>query len=136
MAERWKGFETRLARAAEVALALPGSRYRAAAHGMARFDVLQSLRRRGAGRTALESRLLRTVAARLDRSTHQHAAAQRSLGSLSPLAVLGRGYALVFRADGSLVKRPGDTRVGEAVELRLAEGSLGAVVTQRNPENE
>jgi len=51
------------------------------------------------------------------------------LDSLSPLAVLGRGYALVRRVrDGAIVRAPGDAPRGERLDIRLAEGQLEAVV--------
>ena len=43
------------------------------------------------------------------------------LESVSPLAVLGRGYALAFReSDGALLRGAGDVAVGESLRLRLA----------------
>lgn len=51
------------------------------------------------------------------------------LDSLSPLAVLGRGYALVCRsADGAIVRRLGDVTVGDALSVRLAEIDVEARV--------
>ena len=55
------------------------------------------------------------------------------LHSLSPLAVLGRGYAIASRADGQVVRRANDVRVGDAVELRLGRGRLAARVTDVDP---
>jgi len=43
------------------------------------------------------------------------------LDGLSPLRVMARGYAVVYRADdGHLVRRAGDVQVGAAVRLRWA----------------
>ncbi len=54
------------------------------------------------------------------------------LDSLSPLAVLGRGYALVTREhDGAIVRRAGEVEVGQSVDLRLAQGGLVARVESR-----
>jgi exodeoxyribonuclease VII large subunit len=53
------------------------------------------------------------------------------LDSLSPLAVLSRGYALVWNEEGRLVRQPAETRVGEALRIRVGGGALGAVVTSR-----
>lgn len=47
------------------------------------------------------------------------------LEALSPLAVLGRGYAIARReADGAIVRRSRDVVSGEALRLRLGEGEL------------
>jgi exodeoxyribonuclease VII large subunit len=53
------------------------------------------------------------------------------LDSLSPLAVLSRGYALVWNEEGRLVREPAEVRVGEALRIRVRGGGLGAVVTSK-----
>lgn len=51
------------------------------------------------------------------------------LDSLSPLAVLGRGYALVRRSpDGAIVRRAGDVAVGDSLSVRAAEVDIEATV--------
>jgi exodeoxyribonuclease VII large subunit len=50
------------------------------------------------------------------------------LDALSPLAVLGRGYALARReADGKVVRRAADVEVGDGLAVRLGEGDELAV---------
>lgn len=57
------------------------------------------------------------------------------LDSLSPLAVLARGYALATRErDGAIVRRAGEVDLDERIELRLAEGGLLARVEARREE--
>lgn len=54
------------------------------------------------------------------------------LDSLSPLAVMARGYALVWDAEGRrLLRRAGDVSVGDALRIRLLEGGLRASVTSK-----
>ena len=53
------------------------------------------------------------------------------LDSLSPLAVLSRGYALVWNGEGHLVRTPAEVRLGEALRIRVSGGALGAVVTSK-----
>jgi exodeoxyribonuclease VII large subunit len=56
------------------------------------------------------------------------------LDTLSPLAVLARGYALVWDATGTrLLRRAADATIGEEVRLRLHDGSLRAAITSREP---
>lgn len=57
-----------------------------------------------------------------------------SLRHLDPLAVLARGYAIVRDTDGRVILRPGDVRPGEAIEVRLSGGSLGATVDAVHPD--
>ncbi|MBI4850430.1 MAG: exodeoxyribonuclease VII large subunit [Acidobacteria bacterium] len=46
------------------------------------------------------------------------------LESLSPLAVLSRGYALVWTSDNNLVKRPTQVAPGDKVRVQLSEGEI------------
>jgi exodeoxyribonuclease VII large subunit len=55
--------------------------------------------------------------------------AHQRLNALSPLAVLQRGYAILSRPDGTLVTSVGQTAAGEALQARLADGSIDATVT-------
>jgi len=71
---------------------------------------------------AMRARLL-AGRARLDRQT-------ASLEALSPLAILNRGYALVFDANGQLVKDAGRIAAGDEISARLARGQVRARVTK------
>jgi exodeoxyribonuclease VII large subunit len=51
------------------------------------------------------------------------------LQTLSPLAILERGYALVFDAKGKLIKSSEQAAVGATISARLASGSIQATVT-------
>ncbi len=51
------------------------------------------------------------------------------LQSLSPLAILERGYALVFDSQGNLLKDAHRVQVGDRISARLAQGEVQAAVT-------
>jgi exodeoxyribonuclease VII large subunit len=55
-----------------------------------------------------------------------------SLEHLSPLAVLGRGYSLVRKTDGSIVRDARQLSVAEAVQLTFGSGAAEAQVTRLN----
>jgi len=55
-----------------------------------------------------------------------------ALESLSPLAILDRGYALVFDSSGKLVKNAARVSVGQQISARLARGEIQAKVTKKN----
>ena len=63
---------------------------------------------------------------RHERSRWQEAAAR--LEELSPMTILNRGYALVFDAQGALIKDAGQVRPGENISARLAKGTVEATV--------
>jgi exodeoxyribonuclease VII large subunit len=71
------------------------------------------------------ARLLESRGA-LDRQT-------ASLEALSPVAILNRGYALVFDAKGQLVKDAARLKSGDEVSARLALGRVRARVTATEP---
>lgn len=54
-----------------------------------------------------------------------------ALDALSPLKVLGRGYAMTQLEDGTLVKSAWQVEPGEKVAVRLSEGSLHCTVEGR-----
>jgi exodeoxyribonuclease VII large subunit len=56
-----------------------------------------------------------------------------SLEALSPLAILNRGYALIFDARGQLVKDAARLAPGDEMSARLARGHVRARVTDTEP---
>jgi exodeoxyribonuclease VII large subunit len=54
---------------------------------------------------------------------HLHGLA-RSLEAVSPLATVARGYAILQREDGRVVRRVHDVHAGERLDARLADGVL------------
>ncbi len=83
---------------------------------------------RGSLETA-DERLQGGVARRRDRAAAQFGALAARLESLSPLAVLGRGYAVCWNEDRTaIVRRASDTRAGERVQVTLQEGALTCLI--------
>jgi exodeoxyribonuclease VII large subunit len=77
----------------------------------------------------LEQRLQRALRTQLQRPESRLALAARSLQAISPLATLGRGFAIVTRADdGRVLRDATDVRRGDEIEARLAHGRLRAQV--------
>ena len=56
---------------------------------------------------------------------------QLQLQALSPVAILERGYALVFDSSGNLVKDTRQVAVGDEVSARLAQGTLTARIEKK-----
>jgi exodeoxyribonuclease VII large subunit len=74
-----------------------------------------------AAMAAASRNLLLQRRARLERLTSQ-------MEALSPVAILDRGYALVFDSSGKLVKDAAQVTVGEDIRARVARGELDATV--------
>ena len=55
-----------------------------------------------------------------------------ALDAMSPLKVLGRGYAIASRQDGALVRSSGDVAPGDRLTLRVADGSIPCKVTGKD----
>ncbi|MGH7189809.1 MAG: exodeoxyribonuclease VII large subunit [Acetobacteraceae bacterium] len=66
------------------------------------------------------------LGARLREARAKLAGTGARLDSVSPDAVLARGYALVFDQAGRLFMRAGEIKPGTALALRFADGSIGA----------
>jgi exodeoxyribonuclease VII large subunit len=94
-----------------------------------RLDRQSVERRERVARQGERLRGLATAAVEAGKSRFSRLAGK--LDTLSPLAVLSRGYALVWNEDGRLVREPAEARLGEALRIRVRGGALGAVVTSR-----
>ena len=64
----------------------------------------------------------------LNRERQRFGALASKLDALSPLKVLGRGYAIPRREDGSVVRSTGDVAPGDALKLRVADGEINCQV--------
>jgi exodeoxyribonuclease VII large subunit len=78
---------------------------------------------------ALEGRLARAAHQYLRAQSERQAGLHRQLSALSPLAVLNRGYALVYDDAGALIKTTEGVREGETIVARLAGGRIRSRVT-------
>ena len=72
----------------------------------------------------LRTRARRTLTHRLDAADRDLEHARARVAALSPAATLERGYALVQRADGTLVRDPGEVADDERLAVRVAGGRL------------
>jgi exodeoxyribonuclease VII large subunit len=74
--------------------------------------------------SALRTRSRRTVVQRVDGAARDLEHARARVAALSPAATLDRGYALVQRADGALVRDPAGVADDERLTVRVAGGRL------------
>jgi exodeoxyribonuclease VII large subunit len=107
--------------------------------------LIEHLRRQNISvRIATTQRRLQTVTEHLLRTSTRVVSARQTrlnraatrLEALSPLAVLSRGYALVYLQEGTengiLLRSAADAAPGQTIRARLAEGTLTAKVSDNN----
>ena len=135
----------------ERALAVTRAELAALTHQLTGLHPRRQLFARGSRLAELARRLTAVhPASRLARARHEldvliarrDAAMRRSLearraqlgqlgagmAALSPLAVLDRGFAMVARADGTIVRDAARVSPGDRLRLRLGKGALGVIV--------
>ncbi len=98
-----------------------------------RHDPRQALAQARERLAALRARMDRSIDRKLQRSIVRVSAVAARLHSLSPLAVLDRGYALVMDAAGGLVRSTAQLNTGDQVTTRLADGSFSSRVESTSP---
>ena len=84
----------------------------------------------------LQKNLGYAAEARLARPRRRLGALAASLDALSPLKVLGRGYALVTDEEGRILRRAADTGPGRRLAVALGEGRLACRVEEVYTEEE
>jgi exodeoxyribonuclease VII large subunit len=125
--------KNRMDRAERQMLERQHRRLELAAAAVRHYDVrrmLAGIRKELDSRVAELAAAARTVllqrAGRLNELTLQ-------LEALSPLAILNRGYALVFDSSGMLLKDAERVKPGDEISARLAKGSVTATVKRGRP---
>ncbi|SDN67434.1 exodeoxyribonuclease VII large subunit [Vreelandella arcis] len=79
----------------------------------------------------LQRRLGTAMQRQLESRQARLTSAARELNAVSPLAVLGRGYAIAQDEQGQVVRRAEDTSPGQKLKLKLGEGQLSVEVKRR-----
>jgi exodeoxyribonuclease VII large subunit len=77
----------------------------------------------------LALRLARGATAALARHSTRVAGGEHKLELVSPQAVLARGYAILQRANGDVVRASDQVAIGEPLQAALAHGSIAVTVT-------
>ena len=98
---------------------------------MLREDPSHKLRAQQERVRGIEIRLARAIFSRMETSRSRQENLATQLQSLSPLAVLGRGYAVVFNHNGMVVKNAALTSPGDVLTTRLAKGYVFSTVVDK-----
>ncbi|WNL38310.1 exodeoxyribonuclease VII large subunit [Halomonas sp. PAMB 3232] len=135
LAQRRQHVETlfqRLQRAMNQMLGQQQSRTAQLAKRLASQDMARLQQAEQARLAQLDRRLKSAVARTLEARRARLSSVARELNAVSPLAVLGRGYAIAQDSAGQVVRRAEDTAPGQTLSLRLGEGRLSVEVKRRH----
>ncbi|GBC78777.1 Exodeoxyribonuclease 7 large subunit [bacterium HR08] len=87
------------------------------------------------GRLAvLQNRLSATMRERIQTARRHLSSAVGKLEALSPLAVLSRGYAIVWNERGGIVREAADVSVGDRLRVRLFKGQVNVRTEEVRPD--
>jgi exodeoxyribonuclease VII large subunit len=126
--------QQRLAGALRTRLAAAGTRLESLAASRVFRRPLERIQLQGRQLDEIEGRLARAAGHRIEIARAQLDAHAGRLESLSPLAVLGRGFSLTTRLDDRrIVRRASQVSVGDRLRTRLAEGELVSRVEDISP---
>lgn len=76
----------------------------------------------------LKTRLAAAASAMLHGERRKYAEFAGKLDALSPLKVLGRGYAIARREDGRVIREKSDVRSGDEISLKLRDDTVECIV--------
>lgn len=75
----------------------------------------------------LVARSFRSMSSALALAKEEIAGLRTQVRTLSPQATLDRGYSVVQKSDGRVVRKASEIKSGEKLRLRLAQGEVGAI---------
>jgi exodeoxyribonuclease VII large subunit len=125
LSAKCRELERRAAEALRARVRNSGSKFQDARRRLEATDFRALLAVKSERLDALDQRLSRAVQRRLEVKGATMAVAASKLDMLSPLAVLGRGYALVKDEDGNLIPRAAMVKTGQRLALRFEDGEVG-----------
>ena len=126
---RWlRGAEERIEQAQETRLETLRQRLESLASKRVLTDQLAYVQDKRMELLHVQQRLGDLSDVLLNRKKQRFTALAASLDAMSPLKVLGRGYAVAQGSDGSILKSYQDVTAGECVTVMLGEGGFSAVV--------
>ncbi|MES2220436.1 MAG: exodeoxyribonuclease VII large subunit [Acidobacteriota bacterium] len=114
-------------------ISLVNRRLDTAQANLIRQDVRSQMKLHEEQLRSLQAELGRAWQAYSERCRTRSSRAVDRLAALSPLAVLDRGYALVYDGGGNLIKTVKHLHSGDALHLRFAQGQAEATVVNTTP---
>ena len=135
-AQRLDELEQRLRQGLQAQVQQRSVRLAEARAGLLKASPAAAVATLGARCAEMRLRLDHAVKGRLEVSAHRLSLARHRLDAVSPLATLARGFAVLTRADGSVVRDAGAVAVGEEVRARVQRGVVRARITGQESGND
>lgn len=127
---RCRELESRAVDALRTGLNKSRQRLHEAQNRLAATDLRAPLAIKTANIENLEQRINAAIQRSMENRWHHLTLTASKLDALSPLSVLGRGYALVKDDAGRLVPRAAGVSEGQNLKLRFEDGEIGCRVTE------
>jgi exodeoxyribonuclease VII large subunit len=72
-------------------------------------------------------RIMSAMQGQIYKKRERYSRLAASLDAMSPLKVLGRGYAIAKRIDGKVIKTAGDVKAGDRLVIRLKKDEITCI---------
>ena len=105
-------------------------------HTNSRLSPVRLTSKLGESKTSLaliEQKYSRAADVAIQRKAQELGNLAARLDSLSPLAVLNRGYSIAQTEDGSIIRDAAQVTKGDKLKIKLANGKLDAEVLSSEP---
>ncbi|MDH5180835.1 MAG: exodeoxyribonuclease VII large subunit, partial [Gammaproteobacteria bacterium] len=129
-AQRLDELELRLQRAQQNLFRHAAARYQQNHAILLRHNPVQRISAIQKNHDHLLHRLQQGMQHKLQRSQDKFRQLTHALDTVSPLATLSRGYAIVRTTDGTIVRQASQVKPGDSIRARVAEGELYCDVKQ------
>lgn len=84
----------------------------------------------------LTENMTRTLQMRLSENAQRIELLRQVIEGASPYAILDRGYAMVTKADGAVIRKIGELSTGQSIKLQMSDGAASAQITGIRGEEE
>ena len=129
--QRLDSFRSRMAQGTLNGLERQERRLKALAEKRVLTDPLAFVQDKRLQLDYVQQKLLTAANAQWQEEQRRFAALAAKLDALSPLKVLGRGYAMARTEDGAVLRTAAQVQSGDTIHLRLAQGGLRCTVTEK-----
>ena len=129
--QRLDSFRSRMAQGTLNGLERQDRRLKALAEKRGLTDPLAFVQDKRLQLDYVQQKLLTAANAQWQEEQRRFAALAAKLDALSPLKVLGRGYAMARTEDGAVLRTAAQVQSGDTIHLRLAQGGLRCTVTEK-----